>query len=50
MKFTDGDNTKSTTSAAGETKTEAPPIEVKITPAAFAKGELKHFNLLEHLN
>jgi hypothetical protein len=42
MKFP-GDDTKSTTSAAAvEKNTEAPPTQVKITPAAFVQGKLKH--------
>jgi hypothetical protein len=41
MKFP-GDDTKSTTSAAVEKKTEAPPTQVKISPAAFVQGKLKH--------
>jgi hypothetical protein len=37
-----GDDTKSTTSAAVEINTDAPPTQVKITPAAFVRGKLKH--------
>jgi hypothetical protein len=42
MKFS-GDEIKSAaTITADEKKTEAPPSEVKITPAAFVQGKLKH--------
>jgi hypothetical protein len=48
MKFA-GDETNSTAPATDETKTEA-PTDIKITPAAFVQGKLKHSYLLGHLS